>query len=141
MKYLFGMFCVLLFSGCDIAALFKEPIEIPKFENDSEIGTWIMKNIEYKSDFDSEGFEEWFKLPAHTLRDKTGDCDDLVILWLQIYKEQFGNEGFFVAVEADGYGGHCYAESEKNEPKFYYQAGYPNFIGRKTLDEILLYCH
>ncbi len=42
------------------------------------------QNIEYRSDFDSTGYEEYWKFPLETVFDRCGDCEDTMLLFVAI---------------------------------------------------------
>jgi len=42
------------------------------------------QNIEYRSDLDSTGYEEYWKFPLETIFDRCGDCEDTAILFVAI---------------------------------------------------------
>lgn len=48
---------------------------------------FVQKNIEYKSDIETKGMEEYPRYPIETLLDGCGDCEDTSILLAAIIKE------------------------------------------------------
>ena len=61
-------------------------------ENHSEIEAYdflnyilvFTQNIEYRSDFDSTGYDEYWKFPLETVFDRCGDCEDTMLLFVAI---------------------------------------------------------
>lgn len=61
-------------------------------ENHSEIEAYdflnyilvFTQNIEYRSDFDSTGYDEYWKFPLETIFDRCGDCEDTMLLFVAI---------------------------------------------------------
>jgi hypothetical protein len=57
---------------------------------------WIFDNIEYKTDKDVHGLDEYWQSWKETVTLGTGDCEDLSILFLEIIETYHGNEGCVV---------------------------------------------
>ncbi|TDQ71288.1 hypothetical protein C7391_0396 [Methanimicrococcus blatticola] len=85
----------------------------------------FVQSIHYTSDYDSTGREEYPRYPVETLTDKTGDCEDTVILAAAILDE-LGYDPILVLVpqhmvlgirDTGNYSGQFY---EYNGEKYYY---------------------
>ena len=76
--------CIILLIGCTNIMM-----DMQKFENIYQAYGWIKNNIEYKSD----GLIDTWQTPEKTYKSLKGDCEDKVILFLYIVKEQFNVEG------------------------------------------------
>jgi Bacterial transglutaminase-like cysteine proteinase BTLCP len=71
------------------------------------IRDWVAANIEYKSDEEQWGIEEYWQTPEETLALYTGDCEDFAILLCTVLRAYgIGEEQLYVAVgvDNDGYG-------------------------------------
>ena len=66
------------------------PVET-SFQSPMDICTWVHENIKYKPDATN-----YWQSPEETLSLKTGDCEDLAILMIQLCKEKLDIEGFLV---------------------------------------------
>lgn len=98
----FLILVVLFYNSPFFYYLFERDIKtIPKFKNIENVNTWCYNKIQYVSDKESTGYDEFFKTPERTLKDKTGDCDDYAILLLYIVKQRFNIEGEFISVKTE----------------------------------------
>ena len=82
------------------------PYELSKDGFDA-IRDWVAANIEYKSDEEQWGVEEYWQTPEETLALYTGDCEDFAILHCTLLRAYgIGEEQLYVAVgvDNDGYG-------------------------------------
>jgi hypothetical protein len=87
MKNLIWLFLVaLILSSC--SPVFLEQDEPPTFRSIYEIESWVRKNIDYKWDFENATLDSW-QSPQTTMRLKTGDCEDLAILWMYFMQRDF----------------------------------------------------
>jgi len=74
------------------------------------IRDWVAANIEYKSDKEQWGVEEYWQTPDETLSLHTGDCEDFAILLCTLLRAYgIGEEQIYVAVGVDNEGyGHAF---------------------------------
>jgi hypothetical protein len=71
------------------------------------IRDWVAANIEYKTDEEQWGVDEYWQTPGETLSLHTGDCEDFAILLCTLLRAYgVGAEQIYVAVgvDDDGYG-------------------------------------
>lgn len=71
------------------------------------IRDWVSTNIEYKTDEEQWGVDEYWQTPQETLSLRTGDCEDFAILLCTLLRAYgIGEEQIYVAVglDNDGYG-------------------------------------
>ena len=82
------------------------PYEPTKADFDA-IRDWVAANIDYVSDEEQWGVEEYWQTPEETLSLQTGDCEDFAILLCTLLRA-FGidDEHIYIAigVDNDGYG-------------------------------------
>ena len=82
------------------------PYELSKDGFDA-IRDWVAANIEYKSDEEQWGVEEYWQTAEETLSLHTGDCEDFAILLCTLLRAYgIAEEQIYVAVgvDNDGYG-------------------------------------
>jgi predicted transglutaminase-like cysteine proteinase len=71
------------------------------------IRDWVAANIEYKTDEEQWGVDEYWQTPDETLSLKSGDCEDFAILLCTLLRAYgIGKEHIYVAIGVDdeGYG-------------------------------------
>ena len=56
----------------------------------SKLIMWVHEHVEYKSDFDSWGVEQYTQTAAETMLYRTGDCEDYCRLLNDLYYEHYG---------------------------------------------------
>jgi hypothetical protein len=83
----------------------------PEFSSMKEACKWIYNNIEYKK----EDGDDW-KMPDETLDDGEGDCEDMAILLMAIWKYQTGKETELIGVKTDSGRFHAVV---RHEGKYY----------------------
>jgi len=88
MKYLL---LIILLAGCYIPA-----DTGMQFDDAQDVISWVADNIEYRSDEARYG-EEYWQSPQQTLARGTGDCEDFVILDMQLLHE-IGIESYMVLI-------------------------------------------
>ena len=74
------------------------------FSTEQDIVTWISENIEYKS----ETIDYW-QPPGETLKLKTGDCEDLCILFMYLAKIELDIDAEMLLVISGLDGKGCHA--------------------------------
>lgn len=84
-KYIIEILIILAIIGITALAIVSarcsaEPA-IPILKSPQVIANWIWYNIEYKSDMEVHGVIEYFQMAGETLELRTGDCEDLAILF------------------------------------------------------------
>ena len=97
------MVVVVMVGSCSIQGA--GMLDVPMFDNPEEAMMWIHENIEYATDR-SRGYLEYWQSPEQTLYYRTGDCEDMSILFADIVKTQFNLEAKLVVVYIKGYGFH-----------------------------------
>jgi len=84
-----------------------DPPYEPTQDGFDAIRDWVAANIEYKSDEEQWGVEEYWQTPEETLSLHSGDCEDFAILLCTLLRAYgIGEEQIYVAVgvDNDGYG-------------------------------------
>jgi len=79
----------------------------PTQDGFDEIRDWVATNIEYKTDDEQWGVDEYWQTPDETLSLLSGDCEDFAILLCTLLRAYgIGEEQIYVAVGVDeeGYG-------------------------------------
>jgi hypothetical protein len=95
-----------LVKECLQGILSTPPYEVSKDGFDA-IRDWVAANIEYKSDEEQWGVEEYWQTAEETLSLHTGDCEDFAILLCTLLRAYgIAEEQIYVAVgvDNDGYG-------------------------------------
>lgn len=74
-----------------------------------ELNSWVHNNIEYKRDI----YEYW-QTPSETLSRGTGDCEDMVILFIDVAKKKFNTQvnAIFMTLKNNIISGHIAAIQE-----------------------------
>lgn len=97
-------------AGClqDIDPTYEgDPPDQPTQDGFDAIRDWVAANIEYKTDEEQWGIEEYWQTPEETLSLRTGDCEDFAILLCTLLRAYgISGEQIYVAVgiDDDGYG-------------------------------------
>lgn len=82
----------LLFAiySCSMNPMTKENIiSTPDFSNIEEAMHWVHHNIQWISDKENYGVDDYWASPEQTFIKKSGDCEDQSILLMYIIKKQF----------------------------------------------------
>ncbi|MFP3880157.1 MAG: transglutaminase-like cysteine peptidase [Dehalococcoidia bacterium] len=84
-----------------------DPADQPTKDGFDAIRDWVAANVQYKSDEEQWGVDEYWQTPDETLSLQSGDCEDFAILLctlLRVYG--LGEEQIYVAIGVDdeGYG-------------------------------------
>jgi len=111
--------------------------DIPEmnFRNQTEMFSWVAKNIKYTSDLELYGKQEYWANPKEIFDNKAGDCEDFVILGLYFLRKYFNVDGkLVIGIRKDNpNSGHAWIEigedyieadtgnlMDKDEVDFYY---------------------
>jgi hypothetical protein len=98
---------LIVITSCSLGFDVEEEQPIDKhFKTVHEAWIWIARNVEYVSDRDVHGKEEYWQYPWETYQMKTGDCEDYAILFMY-FMEDMGIKSEFIAIEIEGYGFHA----------------------------------
>jgi len=84
-----------------------DPADQPTKDGFDAIRDWVAANIQYKSDEEQWGVDDYWQTPDETLSLGSGDCEDFAILLCTLLRAYgIGEEQIFVAigVDDDGYG-------------------------------------
>jgi predicted transglutaminase-like cysteine proteinase len=84
-----------------------EPANQPTKDGFDAIRDWVAANIEYKTDEEQWGLDEYWQTPDETLSLQSGDCEDFAILLCTLLRAYgIGEEHIYVAIGVDdeGYG-------------------------------------
>jgi Bacterial transglutaminase-like cysteine proteinase BTLCP len=87
-----------------------DPPDQPTKDGFDAIRNWVAANIEYKSDEEQWGVEEYWQTPEESLSLHTGDCEDFAILLCTLLRAYgIPVEQMYVAVGVDNQGyGHAF---------------------------------
>lgn len=100
---------------CFFSCSFQEyPLDVPKFYTIEAAYSWTSINIKNIRDVDLYGWDEYWASPQNTLKNRAGDCEDKVILFLAIVKDQFNIEGSMLSTYIDPLGFHAIAKVNNN---------------------------
>jgi len=114
MKNLFIIFVIILCVSCSLEQ--DNFYDFPEWNNKTEL-YWIMKSVKYTPDLETWGGDYW-QTPKETWELKTGDCEDLAILWIdQIYIKYGYKSEFRMGLSYDNIW-HAYAYCEELDYMF-----------------------
>jgi len=65
----------------------------------SLISCWVYSNIRYVTDMDAYGFPEVWKTPLETYNDRSGDCEDLSLLFAYFANRYLGGDPILKAIQ------------------------------------------
>jgi hypothetical protein len=116
MKYLRCVFPIAsLLASCSMV----EVLEPLPFDNPGDAMKWVRENIAYKSDLERFSLDDW-QSPLETLSRRTGDCEDISILWMYLVQRDFSLETeMLVGIHKDFRNNHAWAASTDGKYVFY----------------------
>lgn len=87
-----------------------DPANQPTKDGFDSIRDWVAANIQYKTDEEQWGVDEYWQTPDETLSLQSGDCEDFAILLCTLLRAYgIGKEHIYVAIGVDDQGyGHAF---------------------------------
>jgi len=83
----------------------------PKVPMWMAIKDWVLRNVQYRSDYQAYGVKDFWNLPRETIRLGAGDCEDLSLLLCSLYRAAgYSQDDTYVILASKGETGHAWTE-------------------------------
>lgn len=93
MKKLLPLILPLLLVSCGYSSVETPMLELePGISTIQEARAWVLNNIRYVRDIDSQRVPDYWQTPEETLELGTGDCEDRTLLFMYLCNKHLGKK-------------------------------------------------